>query len=90
MSLPWAAHGLKIRYMVRNDWQSRGLTLATAAVVHTHGRHCLGAKSGRRRRPLAARLRPLRDPSTDEAGYRSASQGCPGCTRASSSAKVSR
>ncbi|MDQ0745989.1 transposase [Streptomyces africanus] len=25
MSLPWAARGLKIPYVVRNDWQSRGL-----------------------------------------------------------------
>jgi hypothetical protein len=41
MSLPWAAHGLKFPYVVRNDWQSRGL--AMAAVAHTHGRHCLGA-----------------------------------------------
>ncbi|GAB7028674.1 hypothetical protein JCM4914_01350 [Streptomyces platensis subsp. malvinus] len=24
MSLPWAARGLKIPYVVRNDWQSRG------------------------------------------------------------------
>ncbi|MFJ8863764.1 hypothetical protein ACIRD8_35815 [Streptomyces sp. NPDC102451] len=30
MSLPWAARGIKIPYVVRNDWQSRGLTLAAA------------------------------------------------------------
>ncbi|WP_392756879.1 hypothetical protein [Streptomyces sp. LN590] len=31
MSLPWAARGLKIPYVVRNDWQSRGLAMAAAA-----------------------------------------------------------
>ncbi|WP_257788924.1 hypothetical protein [Streptomyces malaysiensis] len=30
MSLPWAARGLKIRYVVRNDRQSRGQAMATA------------------------------------------------------------
>ncbi|WP_277762471.1 hypothetical protein [Streptomyces sp. IB2014 016-6] len=28
MSLPWAARGLKIPYVVRNDWQRRGLAMA--------------------------------------------------------------
>ncbi|WP_367827217.1 hypothetical protein [Streptomyces sp. LMG1-1-1.1] len=30
MSLPWAACGLKIRYVVRDDWPSRGLAIAAA------------------------------------------------------------
>ncbi|MGW7441305.1 hypothetical protein [Streptomyces sp. NPDC054849] len=30
MSLPWAARGLKIPYVVRNDWQSRGLAMSAA------------------------------------------------------------
>ncbi|MEV6170296.1 hypothetical protein AB0L99_18970 [Streptomyces sp. NPDC051954] len=30
MSLPWAAHALKIPYVVRNDWQNRGLAMAAA------------------------------------------------------------
>ncbi|MDT9688888.1 hypothetical protein Q5762_11100 [Streptomyces sp. P9(2023)] len=34
MSLPWAARGLKIPYMVRNDWQSRGLAMAAALTCH--------------------------------------------------------
>ncbi|MFD4529662.1 hypothetical protein ACFWP7_38320 [Streptomyces sp. NPDC058470] len=34
MSLPWAARGLKIRYVVRNDWQSRGLAMAAALACY--------------------------------------------------------
>ncbi|WP_406365478.1 hypothetical protein [Streptomyces sp. NBC_01546] len=34
MSLPWAARGLKIRYVVRNDWQSRGLARAAALTCY--------------------------------------------------------
>lgn len=34
MSLPWATHGLKIPYVVRNDWQSRGLAMAAALTCH--------------------------------------------------------
>ncbi|WP_285439538.1 hypothetical protein [Streptomyces sp. ISL-96] len=30
MSLPWAARGLKIPYVDRNDRQSRGLAMAPA------------------------------------------------------------
>ncbi|MFD9475994.1 MULTISPECIES: hypothetical protein [Streptomyces] len=30
MSLPWADRALKIPYVVRNDRQSRGLTMAAA------------------------------------------------------------
>lgn len=30
MTLPGAARGLKIPYVVRNDWQSRGLAAAAA------------------------------------------------------------
>ncbi|MEK0096970.1 hypothetical protein WDA79_00340 [Streptomyces sp. A475] len=30
MSLPWAAHGLKIPYVVRSGWQSRGPAMAAA------------------------------------------------------------
>ncbi|MEV6368796.1 hypothetical protein AB0L86_18105 [Micromonospora musae] len=34
MSLPWAARGLKIPYVVRNDRQSRGLAMATALTCY--------------------------------------------------------
>ncbi|MET7982604.1 MULTISPECIES: hypothetical protein [unclassified Streptomyces] len=34
MSLPWAARGLKIPYVVRNDRQSRGLAMVTALSCH--------------------------------------------------------
>ncbi|MEU9963162.1 hypothetical protein [Streptomyces malaysiensis] len=34
MSLPWAARGLKIRYMVRNDRQSRGQAMAAALTCY--------------------------------------------------------
>ncbi|MER5432370.1 hypothetical protein [Streptomyces sp. NPDC002588] len=34
MSLPWAAHGLKIPYIIRNDWQSRGLAMAAALTCY--------------------------------------------------------
>lgn len=34
MSLPWAAHGLKIPHVVRNDWQSRGLTVAAGLTCY--------------------------------------------------------
>ncbi|MCL7376578.1 hypothetical protein [Streptomyces sp. 35G-GA-8] len=34
MSLPWAARGLKIPYVVRNDWQSRGLAMSSAVTCH--------------------------------------------------------
>ncbi|MER7418810.1 hypothetical protein ABT346_18855 [Micromonospora peucetia] len=34
MSLPWATRGLKIRYVVRNDRQSRGLAMATALTCY--------------------------------------------------------
>lgn len=30
MSLSWTARGLKIPYVVRNGWQSRGLAVAVA------------------------------------------------------------
>ncbi|WP_432166923.1 hypothetical protein [Streptomyces sp. bgisy031] len=33
MSLPWAAHGLKIPYVVRNDLQRGGPATATAAAA---------------------------------------------------------
>lgn len=34
MSLPCAARGLKIPYVVRNDWQSRGLTMAATLTCY--------------------------------------------------------
>ncbi|MFD3491992.1 hypothetical protein ACFWWB_15705 [Streptomyces sp. NPDC058690] len=34
MSLPWAARGLKIPYVVRNDWPSRGLATAAALTCY--------------------------------------------------------
>ncbi|MGW1730885.1 hypothetical protein [Streptomyces sp. NPDC001937] len=34
MSLPWAARGLKIPYVVRNGWQSRRLAMAAALTCY--------------------------------------------------------
>ncbi|WP_281394863.1 hypothetical protein [Streptomyces rectiverticillatus] len=34
MSLPWAARGLEIPYVVRNDRQSRGLVMAAALTCY--------------------------------------------------------
>ncbi|MEY9997014.1 hypothetical protein ABIE67_009046 [Streptomyces sp. V4I8] len=34
MSLPRAARGLKIPYVARNDWQSRGLAIAAALTCY--------------------------------------------------------
>ncbi|MGX1851710.1 hypothetical protein [Streptomyces sp. NPDC055299] len=34
MSLPWAARGLKIPYVVRNDWQGRGQAMAAALTCY--------------------------------------------------------
>lgn len=34
MSLPWAARGLKIPYLVRSDWQIRGLAMAGALTCY--------------------------------------------------------
>ncbi|GAA3482136.1 hypothetical protein GCM10018966_066680 [Streptomyces yanii] len=53
MSLPWAARGLKIPYVVRNDWQSRGLAMAAAL------RKCHGRETGRLHRRRETATEPL-------------------------------